>query len=90
MFTTDDMVEKKKNFNQDGQKYTEDGKYLRETRNSVVARDTFPLTGLGTVLYNTTTGLSLSACRDICREDKRCDSILLILNHGLCVLHQDV
>ena len=86
----DDMVEKKKNFEQDGQEDRENGKYLREVRDSVVARDTFPLTGLGTLLYNTTMGLSLSKCRNMCKEDNRCDSILLILNHGLCILHQDV
>ena len=86
----EDMDEKKKNFEETGQEETENLKNLREARDSVVERGTFPFSGLGTLLYNTTKGLSLSRCRDICREDNRCDSILLILNKGLCILHQDI
>ena len=87
---TEGMDQKKKNIEEIGLEDTEDWKNLREARDSVVERDTLPLLGLGTLLYNTTMGLSLTRCRNICREDSRCDSILLILNKGLCILHQDI
>ena len=73
-----------------GQEEAEKRVNLRAVSNSVDERESLPLSGLGTILYETSNAVSVSECRKSCREESSCDSILLILNSGLCILHKDV
>lgn len=68
----------------------EDLRSVRAARKTIAARDTIQYTGFGTILYSVTGNVTISTCRNICKADSICDSYLLIINSGLCVLHQDL
>lgn len=67
-----------------------DRRRLRAARETLAQRSTMDYTGFGTVLYFTIKNVTLSKCSNLCKADSICDSYLLIVNSGLCILHEDV